>query len=169
MANDICSVSGCDKEARVDGKCMAHYMRLWRRGVHSKKGSIKQATESFIHKTVSDYFLGILDKYTCKIWPYGTNDKCYGRVNGISITGHTYIAKMTLCKPENKHMIAHRTCGVKRCVNPHHMEWRRFQNRQRLTKELKHRIKLEQGTLVEVADKYGLHYGTVSKIRNDKY
>lgn len=173
MGNKICSVDGCDEPARARGMCNTHYMRVWRRGLTTKKRGKRQAMESYIHKIVSDYYINILDRNLCKDWPFYilSDDTCMGTINGKNVSAHVYIAKMTIHKPEGvgQHMIAFRKCGNKKCVNPYHMEWRKFHPRQKLTTELKKRIALEKGTLAEIAQKYGIHVGTASKIRRGVY
>ena len=162
-----CKVEGCEGEVRANGMCIKHYMRVYRRGLVGKKGTKAKAMENFIHSIVSDYFMGTLPRDKCRTWKFYQN--YWGRINGTSIKANSYIARMTIFKPEEKMMRVNMLCGTDNCINPHHMQWIKFNSRQKLTEfELK-AIKISSGKVSEIAKKYGVSPSVISRIRNGKY
>lgn len=123
MAGEVCSIPGCGGAIlNVRGWCNRHYLR-WRRhgdplaGGENKRGQLVAEVEQAIATATRE---------TCWDWPYSTNKTGYAAlaINGKMTRAARYICKRVHGPPPTQgHQAAH-NCGNRRCINPHHIEWK---------------------------------------------
>lgn len=130
----------------------------------------------------------------CIKWPMFIDERTgYGRVGTRRMTGGRTIgfAHRVMCElahgapPTPKHEAAHE-CDNRGCVNPNHLVWKTRSGNQldrrrngttvtsaagcrgKLLPEQKRRIVAMKGqkTIFELADEYGVHYQTISRLQN---
>lgn len=145
----------------------------------TKKIADKGATEAFLRAHVN------YDGEDCLEWPYGRSNRGYGLA---VVGGKQRAASRWMCilahgePPSDRHEAAHR-CGNSGCVNPRHLRWDTAKGNQadrlihgthnlgerngktRLTEAEVAAIRSSTETHRTVAERYGMSYGGISKIR----
>lgn len=124
------------------------------------------------------------DGDACLIWPFCVNHQGYGQVGYI---GRVFKAHRLMCilahgePPTPKHHAAH-SCGNGHggCVHPKHLDWKTPQENRMDTNEhgtdrnhrgkalapdIVLRIRHSPKSYLEIADEFGVYFGTVGKIK----
>lgn len=178
-----CSVEGCDSKHFGRGYCSIHYGRFRRHGCPS-------GGRSFVRGEPQKWVDTHLDHKGngCLIWPFGRYKSGYGFV---VYRGKKYTASRLICElsngpaPSDAHEAAH-SCGKghEGCVNPRHLRWATSQENSQdaidhgaVPKGSRHHnSKLTASKVLEirglrgsvnchdVADRYGITFGTVCDI-----
>lgn len=110
-ATRVCSVDGCSKPHDSHGYCGMHAQRM-RRG------------RALDHQRPSreDYFLSAFERTeSCWLWNRKIAVSGYGQFSGDSLLAHRYSYELFVGPIPDDLQIDH-LCGVKRCVNPAHLE-----------------------------------------------
>lgn len=130
MAADFkpCSIDGCKGNAHRSasgrgGHCNKHARRIAKHGdphIGGRHGAEWGEAQSFISDVSIPYVGG-----DCLLWPYATNAKGYAiaRIDGVSQLVHRYVCRAVKGEPPSSDMEAAHNCGVRGCVNPHHLRW----------------------------------------------
>lgn len=176
----ICSVEGCDKPICAKGLCPAHYWLMRKYGDPLAGATSHGTLLAYLRNTVLPY-----EGSDCLIWPFGLAKTGYAvvRIERKYRTAHRFICeKKHGPAPTQEHQAAH-SCGVRACVNPQHLQWKTPSENQmdrvihgtsnrgeshgnsKLSKADIHAIREAQGTQSEIAAKFGIRPGTVSKIK----
>lgn len=115
----VCSVDGCDGEAKKRGWCLNHYKRWWRHGDPLARGSFIGSRAEFLLKSLAT------ETDECLEWPYGNNGYGYGNVWIDGANEYVHVVAATIKhgqKPTPKHEVAH-SCNHRACINPKHLRW----------------------------------------------
>jgi hypothetical protein len=119
MSTARCAVTSCSKGAMHRGLCKAHYARLRRYGdPEASKPSPITKPIAFIENAVGH------NDDDCLLWPYGLFNNGYGYVH-ISrkmLRAHRVVCERVYGAAPDEMVAAH-SCGVRACVNPHHLRW----------------------------------------------
>jgi len=123
MAVKACSIPGCGRPVlNVRGWCNRHYLR-WQRhgdplgGKNIDYGAAERDLERAIAEATPD---------ACWTWSHTLNPTGYP---SITLNRLTQRVNRLVCKrvhgdpPTPAHQAAH-NCGNRKCINPHHLEWK---------------------------------------------
>ena len=117
MAQAICPVAGCARPVRCREWCNLHYQR-W----------LKYGTADYNPPTESERFWSKVDKNGpggCWLWTASLNNRGYGRFGPTGqrklVRAHRW-AYEAVVGPIPDGLVIDHLCGVKRCVNPAHLE-----------------------------------------------
>ena len=118
----------------------------------------------------------------CLIWPFCKERKGYGRLwhEGKMVGAHRYILHLVSGKEMDNPLDAMHSCHHTSCVNPRHLSWgSRTENMHdkldngtfgiKLTPEQALEIFHAEGFHYKIADKFGVSYHVVSKIKSGHY
>ncbi|WP_459459070.1 HNH endonuclease signature motif containing protein [Rhizobium sp. No.120] len=182
-----CSVCNCEKPARLQGLCSAHYHRKVRYGTPEGGRMPNGATLIFLNQIAIPY-----TRQDCLIWPFTKSDKGYAqyRTGGKTKLAHVYVCEAAHGpSPSTAHQVAH-SCGNGSggCVNPKHLRWATNsenqmdrvahgtsnrgsrQGRSKLTElqvlEIKRRLCTH--TQLELAEEFGVSASAISLIKSGK-
>jgi hypothetical protein len=175
----VCVLEGCDRTTTTTRLCCVHYSRLKRTGTTDKRReSIDILRE-----------LMALETDECIDWPAGQASRGYG---ALHLAGKKWRANRLACvlahgpAPADRPHAAH-SCGRPICVNPRHLRWASpaENSRDRLnhgtylrgTRAPRNRLTEDDVRAVrkmiasglthrEVAQRFGVHLGTVTSIIN---
>lgn len=171
-----CSVDGCEKPTLKKGWCRAHYLRNYRHGSPTAGGVGRGFVEPWLEKNAT---LEACHPEVCLRWPFSLTPKGYADTS----KGHAHrivCAKTYGPAPEGKPEATH-SCGVRDCVNPHHLRWashaeniadkfRHETTGKKLTRAEALAIRANPGGLSirALAGQYGVSNSTISNIRANK-
>lgn len=186
MADNICSIDGCDNVRDARGWCNKHYLR-WRKYGDPTVGLSYGAETRMIR------FWAKVNKDTpngCWVWTGGTTPDGYGnfRVNGVYHRAHRFSYAVHIGPIPDGMYVCH-TCDNPACVNPAHLwlgtnddnmaDMARKGRAQTRTGEESHWAKLTEDDVRairadrtssqrEIAARYGVHRSLISMIRSRK-
>ena len=118
----LCSVDGCNNQARRKGWCGAHYHRWRRHGDPASGRTLLGAPGQFLEAVVIPH-----TGADCLAWPFARDPYGYGK---ISRSGRMDRVNRVVCAavhgpaPSPEHEVAH-SCGNGHggCCNPQHLRW----------------------------------------------
>ncbi len=117
-APQTCSVAGCEKPYLARGWCSLHYER-WRLHGDPLRIGLMTLEERFWRKVSKDGAEG-----SCWMWTAGRFLTGYGQfkqAGGRTTYAHRVAWELDIGPiPDGLHL--HHRCGVRRCVNPSHLE-----------------------------------------------
>lgn len=185
----LCKIDGCEEDYYCKDFCRGHYARNLKYGNPLKGGPGRDFCKPYIDEILSS------SQYNdeCLIWPFGRNSKGYAefKVKGERFSVHQYACEWVHGpRPDDKPVTRH-LCGNGHlgCYNPNHLIWGTYSenwedaqqvgkyktgessNFSVLTREkvVKIQEKLKEGmTQKQIAEQFGVHQTTISKIKNNK-
>lgn len=118
-ANNLCSVTGCDKPTKSRGWCEMHYTR-WR-----NNGDPSITRRPTLGMSPEERFWLYVDKASegCWMWTGVRDEKGYGRhhIGRKPVKAHRYSYEL-LVGPIPPGLVIDHLCRVTSCVNPDHLE-----------------------------------------------
>lgn len=117
-----CTIDGCLNQGQLKrGFCRSHYWRLMKYG-DPQAGGTPLGT---LKKWLTDKAL-TAEPEECVIWPF--NARTHDGYGHITLEGkghrvHRLVCQLAHGDPPNATYDAAHSCGVRLCVNPHHLRW----------------------------------------------
>lgn len=147
----------------------------------SKRIAPKGSSEEFLRAHLMH-----ADKNACLLWPYRTVAAGYGLavIGGVQKRASRWMCILAHGEPSQPKLEAAHSCGVARCVNPHHLRWAtpvensadkrahgtenigERNGKTKLSADDVRAIRSAPPDLVALMKQYGLSKGCVSKIRS---
>lgn len=179
-----CSVEGCEKRAQSRELCTMHYSRWLRYG---STEAVKKASNGSVRKYLDTVVL-LHSSDDCLIWPFSRDRNGRARINGYESGSACRVIceEVNGAPPTPQHEAAH-SCGNGHigCVSPMHLSWktskenkadelihgtRNFGERNGVAKldaKKVSEIRSLLGSMPQwkIAERYGVHQVTISKIR----
>lgn len=118
-----CAVDGCDRTDLTRDWCGMHYQRMRAHGTPLKRSRPANG-ECMRFLEVA----ALSDTDQCLLWPFGVNEKGYGRLSsgGKTLRASRVVLHLAVGPPPtDRHVAAHTPdiCHNPRCVNPKHLRW----------------------------------------------
>lgn len=175
----VCSVAGCETQAKKRGCCERHYMRLRRNGTLTLK------RRSTLEDYATSFWLKVAitpDPNKCWEWQRGLTTTGYGQVRYERHVMNAHRVAWILTHNEMPDGLILHSCDNRLCVNPRHLRVGTAQDNSddrmlRNPESSSRRLKIEQvrqiradrlngATIKSLSDQYGVHMMTISFITN---
>ncbi len=174
-----CGVDGCEAPAYVKGYCTRHRSRLQNHG---------SPTAGRMDVGIQKAFFDLAAKSTldeCIKWPFSYAPNGYPRIKDgyVSRGAHRVMCETVHGpRPKDKEHAAH-SCGNRWCINPNHLRWATAKENHsdrkahgtypygerspgsKLTEEIVKAIRASDESITALAERYKVHFGTVSRIK----